>query len=355
MSNTAPSLVPRWRDLIDVRPHDRDHWAALRVGLAAAGPLVLLWAIGREDLASYAVFAAFASVYGRNLPHLSRLRIQSIAGLAQLASVGLGGLIALSPHRYAIAIPAAAAWAFCSSLLADSVRWTPPGPLFQIFGLTSVAAVAGTPQHLGEGLVTAVASVAWALAIGYVGRLLWRSREGRLHNPYTKPIVVPPAPRGRLTRAASFGAACLIAGTIPGLIGIGHPYWAMVSVIAVLSVPDGYGRVLRAVHRFAGTMLGLAVGAGLLAFQPSGLTAIVLMILLQAGVELFVIRNYSLALVLMTPLVLLMGRLSTDLPLGALVWQRGVETAIGVAVALAVALVTVAWSASRRRVVGAAR
>ncbi|GAA4170285.1 FUSC family protein [Gryllotalpicola koreensis] len=344
----TPRLTPRWRDLLELRPYDRDHWAALRVGLSTAIPLLTLWATGRADLAVFAVFGAFTSVYGRNFPHVSRLRLQLVAGVAQLLSIAVGGAIALSPQRNLLVIPIAALWAFGASLLADRVRWTPPGPMFQVFALAGVAFAPLTPAGYAAGLVAAAASVALALLIGYVGRLIWRAQEGRLHNPYTKPIVVPPPVHGYLEHATMFLIGTAVAGAIPALVGIGHPYWAMVSAIAALSVPGGYNRVLRATHRFVGTLIGLGIGALLLLFHPTGLAAIVIIIVLQAGVELVVVRNYSLALIVLTPLVLVIGELGGPQPIGELIWQRGVETFIGIAVAVAVAVVMELFVVRRR-------
>lgn len=344
----AGRLTPRWQELIELRPHDRDHWAAVRVGLATAIPLFALWALGRTDLAAFAVFGAFTSVFGRNFPHLSRLRLQSIAGIAQLLSIALGGAIALSPARNSIVILVGALWAFGASLLAARVRWTPPGPMFQVFGLASIAYIPWTPRQYGAGLIVAVSSIAIALLIGYVGRLIWRAQEGRLHNPYTKPVVLPPPADGFLQQAGLFFAGAGIAGAIPALIGIGHPYWAMVTAIAALSVPGGYNRVLRATHRFIGTMIGLGIGALLLLVHPSGLVVIIIIIALQAGTELFVVRNYSIGMVFITPLVLVMGELGGSQDLGVLIWQRAVETFIGVAVAVLIVLTIEGVGRSRR-------
>ena len=349
MTGAARRLTPLWRDLLELRPHDRDHWAALRVGLAIAVPLVVLWAVGRTDLAMFAVFAAFTAVYGRNFPHLSRLRLQLVAGGAQLLSIAVGGAVALSPNRTLLIVPVAALWAFGSSLLADRVRWAPPGPLFQVFAIAAIASSQSTPTRYGQGLVVAVASIAFALLVGYIGRLLWRSAPGRLHNPYTKPIVIPPPVHGALAHATMFAIGAFVAGAIPALIGIGHPYWAMVSAIAALGVPGGYNRVLRATHRFVGTMIGLALGALLLSFHPAGLMAIALIIVLQAAAELFVVRNYSLALIMLTPLVLVIGELGAPVPLGSLIWQRGVETFIGVAVAIVMAIFMARKHGDRQR------
>jgi hypothetical protein len=339
MTDASPRLTPRWRELLELRPYDRDHWAALRVGLTTAIPLITLWAIGRTDLAVFAVFGAFTSVYGRNFPHVSRLRLQLIAGAAQLLSIGVGGAIALSPQRNLLVIPIAALWAFGASLLADLVRWTPPGPMFQVFTLAAIAFAPLSPAGYAAGLVVALASVVLALLIGYVGRLIWRAHEGRLHNPYTKPITVPPPAHAYPWNATLFLIGAGVAGAIPAVLGIGHPYWAMVTAIAALSVPGGYHRVLRATHRFVGTLIGLGLGAVLLLVHPSGLVAIAMIIVLQAGAEFVVVRNYSLALMLLTPLVLVIGELGGAQSVGALIWQRGIETFIGVAVAVLIAVV----------------
>jgi uncharacterized membrane protein YccC len=75
-------------------------------------------------------------------------------------------------------------------------------------------------------------------------------------------------------------------------------------------------------------------------------------VLLQAAAELFVIRNYSLALIFLTPLVLVIGEMAGPQPVGELMWQRGVETFIGVAVATAITLV-LEWRGRRLRRRGA--
>ncbi|VXC28651.1 FUSC family protein [Pseudoclavibacter sp. 8L] len=359
-------LIPGWRDLVTMGPYRRDHWVALRVALAIGAPLVLLWATGSMELAIFAVFGAFTSVYGRGLGVFARLRLQSIAAGALLVSVGVGALVSLSPERGLLVLPVAAAWAFLMSLLGDRVRWAPPGPMFQIFALAAIAALAVDGAVLLRGLGVAVVTAVWSLllglAFGAVGELVDRGRAARAAageaaapaqapgpavsgasaggSPSTGSIrSVRPARSTPMGRAWMFAVGTLVAGAIPLLIGIGHPYWAMVSAIAGLSAATGFHRVLRATHRLVGTVLGLGVAAVLMAFEPSGLVVVLLVIALQGGVELFIVRNYTLGLLFLTPLVLVMGRLAGDVSAGQLLLERGVETLIGVAVAVAIAVV----------------
>ncbi|PPF75620.1 FUSC family protein [Pseudoclavibacter sp. Z016] len=379
-------LIPGWRDLVTMGPYRRDHWVALRVALAIGAPLVLLWATGSMQLAIFAVFGAFTSVYGRGLDVFARLRLQSIAAGALLVSVGVGALISLSPERGLLVLPIAAAWAFLMSLLGDRVRWAPPGPMFQIFALAAIAALAVDGAVLLRGLGVAVVTAVWSLLLGLVfgavGELVDRGRAARAAGggagapaqapgpAFSGPAAagatasgasatgapasgasavgslstgsirsVRPARSTPVGRAWMFAVGTLVAGAIPLLIGIGHPYWAMVSAIAGLSAATGFHRVLRATHRLVGTVLGLGVAAVLMAFEPSGLVVVLLVIALQGGVELFIVRNYTLGLLFLTPLVLVMGRLAGDVSAGQLLLERGVETLIGVAVAVAIAVV----------------
>lgn len=56
---------------------------------------------------------------------------------------------------------------------------------------------------------------------------------------------------------------------------------------------------------------------------------IVVIVVLQAGAELWVGRNYAIALIVVTPLALLMVHTVSPVPTGTLLFDRGVETVIG--------------------------
>jgi uncharacterized membrane protein YccC len=70
---------------------------------------------------------------------------------------------------------------------------------------------------------------------------------------------------------------------------------------------------------------------------------ILVVVALQAGAELWVGRNYAIALIAVTPLALLMVALVAPVPTSTLLSDRGVETVIGVVVGIAVG-----WRSARR-------
>lgn len=112
----------------------------------------------------------------------------------------------------------------------------------------------------------------------------------------------------------------------------------MVAAIAVLSGPDRSSRLTRSAQRVIGTFLGIGVAALLLSLDLNGVVAVLVMVALQVLAELFVGRNYAVALLFITPLALLVGQLVRFSPAGPLVRDRLLETVLGAAIAVVVLL-----------------
>ena len=144
-----------------------------------------------------------------------------------------------------------------------------------------------------------------------------------------------------------FLLAPLIAGAIgilsvQGISGLSHPYWAMVAAVAPITPPRHRDRFVRALHRILGSFAGVVLAGFLLSFPTLPWQFVVWIILLQFLGELYIRRNYSLALHFITPVALMMTQLAAPMGLGELLAARFVETLIGAIVAIGV----VAWGYS---------
>lgn len=310
------------------------HRVALRAGVSVAVPLLVVLALGRPEWSLYAAFGAFASLYGRNHVHLSRAVMQASAGGALVAAVGLGVLVGSLPGRAWSAVAVAMVVTALGSLLSAAQDWHPPGPLFLVFGFGAAAASPHTVGDVPVALAVAGATAAFALVVGNVGAVLRRERTtpGRLRSPWSWQPV---------RNAAAVGAAASLAT----LAGIGHPYWAMVAAVAPLSARGFSRQLVRAGHRIVGTLLGLLTSAALLALHLGPVPTVLAVVVLQVLTELLIGRNYGLALLVITPLALLMGQVVAPRPAAALLFDRGVETVIGALVAIAV----IGYDERRRR------
>jgi uncharacterized membrane protein YccC len=132
-------------------------------------------------------------------------------------------------------------------------------------------------------------------------------------------------------RAATAALAVLVAGSVALGLGISHPYWAMVAAVVPFGASELRGQVGRGVQRLVGTLAGLIVAALVFSLEPTPWMVVLLAALLQAGAELLVTRNYGLALLVITPLALLVSHAASPGPVPELLAARLIETLVGVA------------------------
>ena len=325
-TSRPPTLDFGWRDLL--RPNTipaGSHRVAVRAGLSVAVPLLAVVLLGRTPWAAYAAFGAFTSLYGRNHVHLPRALMQATAGAALVTSVTIGAVLAaLRAGPWAL-VAATVVIAALGSVVSTVFDWHPSGPLFMIFGLGTVASGSGHWSEVPVAMAVSAASALVAVFIGNVGAVV-----GRISSP-TRPQLRPVGGLDPWRYVVAVGAA----GAIATAFGIGHPWWAMVAAAAPLSVRGRSHQALRAGHRIAGTLLGLLTSIPLLLLELDPVPLVLVVVVLQVVTELLVGRNYGFALLVITPMALLMGQLGTTQSTAGLLFDRGVETVIGAVVAIA--------------------
>lgn len=356
--------------------------AALRAGATVAAPLGLLVALERTDLALYAAFGAFTAVYGRRPDGSADPRVQVRLAVVLVAAVATGVAVSLSGAGAWLAVVVTAAWAALAAHLSDRQGWRPPGPLFCVFavGACSAVPVGGAVSGAVDVAVAAVAAVgtalstaAFALALtaasGPLVRRLARRRASSDSSTSTRTGTGPaaPGPAARPVTPAAPGAhatsaarstltarpalrrrvqvvRCAAAVAVAGALGVAttseHPYWAAVAAVAPLTALTLSSQLVRAAHRVLGTLAGLGVAAVLLSLPLPTVAVVAVAAVLQVLAELLVVRHYGAAMLVITPLALLMGQLAHPVPVPALLADRGVETLLGVAVGVVVVLLT---------------
>lgn len=315
-----------------LHPAQRDHIPAARIALSVAVPLVVLVLLGRADLTIYAAFGAFTSIYARNEPLRDRLRHQVQAGLVLCGCVGLGSLLAGLSAPQPVVLAVTAAVAGLGAVLAAHWGLKPAGSVFFIFAVGAVGSLPGATP-VGTAVLLTAASATLSVLLGWAGR--WAG-EG-----LTGPVVAVPGHHGLTAgqlwvHGARFLVATAVAGALGAASGVSHSYWAMVAAAAPIAAPDLSARLQRGVHRMVGTLGGVAVTAFVLSLSLQQWHTVVFVILFQFLAELFVGRNYAMALLFITPLALLMTQLAHPVDGEALLQARAVETVIGSVCGLAV-------------------
>jgi hypothetical protein len=323
------------RGTLRLEPTDGDHGAPIRVGLGVAIPSLPLLVFGHEEFIIYAVFGAFAGMYGRGGSHQIRLFHQSQAAVLLVAGVSVGVVLsALNTPEWGL-ITIESLFAAAGSIITDRARLRPGGPFFGIFALGACASVeplAAPWIPIGISMLAAIFAIALGFA-GWVRHRTWRAGSRRTIRPLRSHHGMP-----MIRHAFTYILAVASAGIFGMLIGLDHAYWAMASAAVPLAASELPGRIARGVHRVLGTFSGLIVTALILWPDPSALWLAIPVILLQFPTEYLMIRNYGFALTLFTPMILLMTQLANPIPRSTLVIDRGIETLLGAVVGIAVVL-----------------
>jgi uncharacterized membrane protein YccC len=127
----------------------------------------------------------------------------------------------------------------------------------------------------------------------------------------------------------------------------------MVAAVVPLVGHTTRHRVRRGMQRIIGTVLGLGVMAGILLLALQPWQTVLVMALCQFGAEMFIIRQYLLAQIFVTPLALVSTLLVVPASPAVLLRDRIIETVIGAAVGIAVVLAPDAWRRFRGRTTAA--
>ncbi|WP_262062809.1 FUSC family protein [Streptomyces sp. STR69] len=136
------------------------------------------------------------------------------------------------------------------------------------------------------------------------------------------------------------GIGCALAGYASLALGVGRPYWALVTAASLyqVNITLTWGR---GVQRVVGNLLGVLVFAGVAPLAHARPAALVLCCLaFNFGAEALIGRNYWLGSVCVTPMALLITEFARTQQSGELITERVVDTLVGALVGL-VAAVTV--------------
>lgn len=319
------------RQLFALQPSRQDHLPALRIAVSVAVPLSLLLLLGRTDLTIYAAFGAFTSIYARHEPLRQQMAHQAKAGALVVVSVLIGALLSWAGAPELVVLGVTALVASIGAMISAALGLKPAGSLFFIFACGAVGSLGpDAVAHPLLALGVAAASAGLSIALAALWHLLGEGAGATTD------------PRPRLTReqllahGGRFLVATVVAAGLSVLVGLSHNYWAQVAAAAPIAAPTHLARLQRGVHRMVGTIGGVGVAAFVLSIPLEPWHMVVYVVVFQFLAEMFVGRNYSLALLFITPLALLMTQLAHPVEVVSLLEARAVETVLGALCGLAV-------------------
>ena len=323
------------RSFADIRRDDIED--ALRVALAVGLPLLALDVADRLDLAVYAAFGGLAMLYGHGESAKQRVTTQIVAGLGLVVIIAVAMTYAAAQAPLPVLGALLAVTVVAAATLGAAMRWVPRGEMFFVLVLLIIASIPSTWDRLPIGIATGAGGAAFSVLLAWLSGLRNGKREEepkpdgwrrRLAEGYAS------LDRGQhlvLMAAATLGV--LTAWALAIVLGIGHPFWAAVTVAALMPALAATDIWRRTLHLMLGTLGGVGVATLLFSFEPGHLALIAIIIVCQAAAEIAVARNYGVALLFFSPLAIGMSNLSRGAPWPPLLLDRLAEAALGTAVA----------------------
>jgi uncharacterized membrane protein YccC len=325
--------------IADISRHDIE--GAMRVALAVGLPLLALYAIGRLDLAVYAAFGGLAMLYGHGEPAKRRVQSQIVAGAGLVAVMAIAMVYSAAHAPVPVLGALLAVTVIAAATLGTVMRWVPRGEMFFVLVLLIIADVPTSWDRLPLAIAVGAAGAAFSVllaALNFFGAVA----DGPKPDGWRRRIASGYADLDRrrhliLIAAATLGV--LTAWLLALALGVGHPFWAPVTVAALMPALASTDIWRRTMHLMLGTLGGVGIAAFLFSFDPGHVTLIAIIVVCQAAAEIAVARNYGVALLFFSPLAIGMSNLSRGLPWQPVLIDRLTEAALGVAVAFLTILV----------------
>lgn len=325
----------------DIGRHDIED--ALRVALAVGLPLLALDAMGHLDLAVYAAFGGLAMLYGHGQSARQRVETQIVAGTGLVVTMAVAMVYSAAQAPLVVLGALLAATVTAAATLGAALRWVPRGEMFFVLVLLIIAGIPTTWERLPIGIAVGAGGAAFSVLLAWLSGLrngrpgLESNRDGWRHRLAMGYAALDRRQHLVLIVAAVLGV--LTAWSLALAMGIGRPFWAAVTVAALMPALLAADVRRRALHLMLGTLGGVGVATALFSVEPGHLGLIAIIIVCQAAAEIAVSRNYGVALLFFSPLAIGMSNLSVGAPWPPLLLDRLVEAALGTAVAFLTILV----------------
>lgn len=340
----SSGVVRAVRSLVQLPPGPGPRGAiAGRAAVSIAVPFGVLTLLGYEGIGLQTAAGAFVALFAASVAAAERAKVLPLVGATLLTCAALGTILTpwpwlLTGGLIVVAVGTAA--------LAFAFRLGPPGPVFFVL----IYGLAGNITGVVDGAritppLTFLGALAGGILFSYLVALTPLLRPAERTRPVRPLREVLPGPwlgRDEQQLVLRIALVAVVGSAISvWLLDPHRAYWAVSAGVAVVGLSavrlHSFGRGL---HRTVGTVLGAALYLALAPLAQFPLVLVLLFPLLQFLIEVVVVRNYALALVFITPLVLLLTSAATGGgDLFGTAWERVLDTLIGSAIAMLTGLV----------------
>ena len=309
-------------------------------GVAMGLPVAFFTFTGQQSHGLIASLGGFVTLYCADRTTRERAIALPFIGLGLLIASGLGILSAFNEWLTIACLVLVTA---LSVVFTIGIQLGPPGPIMFILICAVSNHLAAPPRLGGAGIsghmiliLMAIGSVIAYFVIILLS-LLIRLKESNNKKEAPPPLSIDVYFDKVSGSMALRVIACVaIASLVSRPLEAHRSYWVVLAAVAVLQGGNNNKRTttLRAVERLLGTLLGVVVFELIALTEPTGLWVVLLIVALQFATQVVIARNYTLALIFITPLALVTTTIGRLADASVSVQGRIIDTISGSVIAL---------------------
>lgn len=285
--------------------HSERLWHIPLLAMLATGiPLLTGWYFNNLQAGLLACLAGLVILYlPVNIPTPQRMITMLVCSFGFILSFAVGITFSFNFIVSAIAF----------GIFVTTIHWIslyfavkPPGSFFFIM-IASMSS--NMPFHL-ESIPTRLGYIVIGTMFASTLALIYSLIVGKKYNKTTIHLLRPVPIKTQidyLIRAAIVGFFMFISLLIGNLLKFDNPYWIPISCAAIMQGISLYHVWQRALQRIAGTFLGIFFCWLLLSISTDTLYLCICIMFLQFVIEMFISRNYAVAVIFITALTVLLA------------------------------------------------
>lgn len=317
------------RNLFTLKPSERLWHIPLLASLATAVPLLAGLYFDNLDYGKLACLSGLVMLYIPKANLAVRMRNVIICSFGFVVSFAVGISFSFNPYLSAVVF----------GIYTCGVHWVtryfkmkPPGNFFFIM-IASMAScmpfnLATIPERIG---ILSMGLIFSCLLVALYGLL--RLKSDLIQHKENIEIKEHSKIRySNIYESIILGVFMFLSLFLGLYLELSNPYWIPISCLAVMQGIGTHNIWRRSMQRVVGTILGLGVCWALLPLLKTPLAICIGIFILQFFIEIIVVRQYALAVILITPMTVLLAEAGSQIHLdssGELVLLRLTHIIIG--------------------------
>ena len=314
----------RFQYLLEFKQTERKWHFPFLAALCIGSCLFIGYFLDKPNYGALSSLGALTILYFTSAPITQRMIHLAVCAFGIILSFAVSSFFGFNIYFAALSVGIVA---FLAHFITSYFKIPPPGNFFFIM----MASMASTYKFDLEMIPTRVGLVAMGAILSCSLAFLYSVFIAK-----SKVVMVPRRSFNK-RRYTKFVESAIIGFFMALTLVVGHllefknTYWISIATVAIIQGRNFEHIRQRNMHRILGTFVGIGFTWLILFFNPEKIFIILIITVLQFLIEFFVIRNYGLAVIFITPLTILLVEAASEVhhDVETLMYARLLDTIIG--------------------------